>query len=251
MGKLIKKIGFEIELFTNEYGDGEIRNINDNQNLGLDFSDDGSIEAEGGRDCDNCEAEMDEYGDRDCDNCNGSGSYGLEVKTEKPKNYTEIIRVANHLFPVLKKLEHDREVGVNDSCGLHIHFDITDLSVKELRNNHNNWSNWGEDWFYKIIPNNRRNNTYANSIKGMSFPKWLKDNRKYWSASPHFLDVWEVPTVEYRLFQSTLNRSHFLNYLRLIKLFIDSRGIQSEFDRKVEKNKALMAFCLLRRKAYN
>ena len=78
MGKLIKKIGFEIELAVSGYGQDEIDAVNDNHNLGLEFCEDGSIDTEG-----------------DCD-------YNLEIKTNEPKNYTEIIRIANHLFPVLK-----------------------------------------------------------------------------------------------------------------------------------------------------
>ena len=247
MGKLIKKIGFELELVVNNHAENEIKNVNDSKMLGLAFSGDGSIETEDSRDCDNC----DNDGDYDCNDCEYDGNYGLEIKTSGPMNYTRLIKVSNSLFSVLKKLEKDRDASVNNTCGLHFHFDITNLSVRELRNNHNNWARWGEDWFYQIIKANRRDNNFARSIKGISFSDWLKKNQKYWSASPHFLDVWTIPTIEYRLFHSTLNGSHFLNYLRLIKLFIDSRGNRSEFDTKVGKNKTLIAFCQSMKKEYN
>ena len=112
MSKLIKKIGFEIELATTDEGEGMIRTVNQDHNLGLAFSGDGSIET--------CY----QY------------PVGLEIKTDEPKKYTEIIRIASYLFPVLKQLEKDKKVRVDSSCGIHFHFDITTLSFLELWNNH-------------------------------------------------------------------------------------------------------------------
>lgn len=224
---LIKNIGFELELAISDRGLDKIEKLNKENKLDLDFSGDGSI--------------------RTTDECPND----LEIKTNEPKNYTKLIWLAGQLFKVLKDLERNKEALVNRSCGLHFHFDARELKVSELNNVFNGWRNWGENWFYDILPQSRRDNEYSRSIQNRTFRSWLGVAEKFWSMSPHFLRESRIPTLEYRLFNSTLNAYHFLNYLRLIKLFVDSLGKESDFSSKVNKNKTLVGFIESRRKVYS
>lgn len=223
---LIKNIGFELELAVSEEGYKRIDELDKSANLGLEFDGDGSI--------------------RETAEC----SQDLELKISEPKHYTYIIGLANKLFPLLKSLERENHALVNSSCGLHFHFDMRTLTFQQLQQTYENWRSWGENWFYQILPSHRHNNPYSKAITEYDFRRWLEISDKYWSMSPHFFREGgeDIPTIEFRLFPATLNSFHFLSYLRLNKLFIDSLGKREIFDEKVGKNDLLLNFIKSRKK---
>ena len=196
----------------------------------------------------------------------GRAKYGIEIRT--PALYgRRLEKYIKSLFTLLK----DSKVGINQSCGLHIHLDAN-LDFFEKGNMFNvnskklayvvDFYSAIENWLYNMVTKNRRTNQYCHSIK-LSKEEYKKlgnvkknlikiasgnDPYSYYGENDMFGRSVEhsagfnIDNVfskrnkhfEVRYHHATLNYKEVLNWIVLHQTIIDY--ISQEIDKKSNKN---------------
>lgn len=127
--------------------------------------------------------------------------YGHEV-VSKILRLTEIDTIKNICKLLNTKLTQYNNIStalINETCGLHIHLGIEDLSEEQKASCYHLFKTL-EPYIYNLVPQHRHKNTYCNSVLGIPFSERLSRDKYYTINISSRLN-----TFEYRLFNSTTN----------------------------------------------
>ena len=125
---------------------------------------------------------------------------------------------------------------IENNCGVHIHFDARDMTEAELRNIYLFYGNF-EEIFFQMVPNSRRNNNYAKSIRSkydLACEKKFKNHilnmsnnenlekytpSTYDSSRYDWLNMTSAlskrKSIEVRLHSGTLDHKKIINWIRI------------------------------------
>lgn len=121
---------------------------------------------------------------------------------------------------IAKVMEIVRSVGgfVNRKCGLHIHIggrSIRELLAEETRLEAlmDYWLEW-QNRMFALLPNHRRRNKHCKRVYSCDEP--LEDRYK----AMNLCSLMSHGTIEFRLFEGTLNSEKAKDRIKLIKAFL-------------------------------
>lgn len=142
----------------------------------------------------------------------GSCGHELRVLLEE-KEYEQPLKA---IMNGLKDLDFD----CNDKCGTHVHLDMRHRDVKQV------YSNLVavQDIMYKLVPPDRRKNTYCqkNPYKSYDEAKKKLDETRYLYVNHHAYD--KHKTLEVRLHHGTLDFDELNQWLKLLLKIVNYDG---------------------------
>lgn len=129
----------------------------------------------------------------------------------------------------------DRGARVNASCGLHVHFDASGLTVDDVRNIVTRYAKY-ETKIDAFMPNSRRgdNNSYCKSISNLA-PRLSRATTIQSLANLQSGRYFKVNlqsflchgTIEFRQHSGTVNPSKICNWIEFLDSFIESSKSQT------------------------
>lgn len=130
---------------------------------------------------------------------------------------------------VLLSLYKERKIDLNHLCGLHIHFDVYDLSLSDIKKCILNWLYY--EWhFLDIVPKYRLNNEWCLQYKQyidttdfyhteftsvMEMADYLQKGNKGYSMNIYSYNKFK--TLEVRLFESVLDYNCIIKYVEELR----------------------------------
>lgn len=136
---------------------------------------------------------------------------GLEFAS-RPASGTAFINLVS--TATRRMLEDD--CFVNETCGLHLHLDMSS-STEEGRTNVQNWWRIYEPIFFGLVSSRRRSNEFCNWVESRPLREWR-------SARYHALNIaayHEHSTYELRLHHGTLNAKEIIGFAGTALSFFD------------------------------
>jgi hypothetical protein len=137
----------------------------------------------------------------------GHHAYELKLLTTEQTFSADIKTVCDLLL--------EKKAKVNDSCGLHIHFDMRNRNVRKSYYNLID----ANDFVIKTVPYNRQNNTYCKSTMKESFYD-QKGIGHYGGVNASAYDKYK--TIEIRFHEATLDSEEIDNYAHFMLKIINS-----------------------------
>lgn len=159
-------------------------------------------------------------------------SCGLEIASYKASGLKDLENISN----CLKKIGRSG-YGVDESCGCHVHVDISDFSKKDVGKMLALWM-LAEDVILQAVPSHRRGNEYCKPLR--SVYKWILHDKISSpsnfcrSLEPHDYEERRVSlnifnylysdnrTVELRLPESSLEEGDAKNWIKLLVNFVEN-----------------------------
>lgn len=122
---------------------------------------------------------------------------------------SEIEQVVNQVCAVLAELKAD----VNDSCGLHVHFDMRSRDYKKVFNNLVRC----QKFLYSMVPPDRSRNKYC---KKQKYTNWFKaDPTHYYGISKN--SYTKHQTIEIRMHHGVLDAKKVNNWIKMLQKIVD------------------------------
>ena len=130
----------------------------------------------------------------------------------------------------------DAGATVNRSCGFHVHFDASDLTVNDVKTIVRRYADH-ETEIDAIMPPSRRgsNNTYCRSLSGIPFERFMRSfnitelasvmGSRYYKVN--LMSFQRHGTIEFRQHSGTINANKIANWVRFLGQFIDVCKSQS------------------------
>lgn len=124
----------------------------------------------------------------------------------------------------------DAGATVNRSCGFHVHFDASDLTVNDVKTIVRRYADH-ETEIDAIMPPSRRgsNNTYCRSLSGIPFERFMRSfnitelasvmGSRYYKVN--LMSFQRHGTIEFRQHSGTINANKIANWVRFLGQFID------------------------------
>lgn len=156
----------------------------------------------------------------------GSGAMGYEVVSpilQGRKGLEDLEKVCDTL--------NEMDARVNVRCGLHVHHDISDLGVEQIKEAYSLYMKY-EDGIDSIMPPSRRGmeggNGYCQSLKNYSLKELkeceTKDDLLRLFSSRYiklnFQSYRSIGTLEFRQHSGTTNYEKISNWIKLSQLFV-------------------------------
>jgi len=126
-----------------------------------------------------------------------------------------ISRVIDKTIEVLAK----GNVGVNDSCGLHVHLDMRHRNVKSCYRKLYN----AQETLFKASSEERRTNQYCMKLTSSCFQKALERNQHYDCISAQAYS--RHKTLEVRMHEGSVDAKQINNWIKILIGVVTSRNV--------------------------
>ena len=146
---------------------------------------------------------------------------GWEIVSPPLNDTEELITVVNTLRHVTKAIGSKK-------CGIHVHHDVNDLSIKELKNVYELYAKYEMNAIYSILPLHRFRSSYCkpifNEIDNLRSARTRDDfiswHRSRYLSLNHKAYV-KYGTLEFRAMASTINIDRILSWVELTHKMIE------------------------------
>lgn len=165
----------------------------------------------------------------DCWVVKPDSSCGLEICTPVYRNWRGIRKICQ----VVDAFRKDPSIAVDDRCSVHVHIDISDLTIEQLGTLVAMWVKC-ESVFIDLVPNNRKNNRYCQFLclrDIFDTDIYLSPEEtvcaigdvKYFTANSCQWKEGNRKTLEFRIIEGEGCKDPYLikNWLRLILHFVE------------------------------
>lgn len=122
----------------------------------------------------------------------------------------------NNIGHVMRTITDNYRGYVNNTCGLHVHLDVSTMSVAAVKNLVRWWTLF-EPMFFSLVPINRRNNRYTQAVGWKS--EALSADRY---RAMNYAAYAEHGSLEVRLHHATLDPDEFRFWLQLLLALFDT-----------------------------
>jgi hypothetical protein len=182
------------------------------------------------------------------------GSCGLEVCSPVLKGVGGLDEVAS----VIQAFRNDKRIYADERCSLHIHVDLSDLSISEVATVLTWWIKC-EAVFMDAMPSSRKMNHYCQALGFTSLFDnieqgfWTVEHLiktlgkcKYYSVNTYHYNLKNRKTIEFRIMDNSAcqNKNDALNWVSLLLHFIE-RSLCIGFPKDYVPYDCLSGYCWL------